>query len=112
MIGTGNFPTETSSSAESHGDFSSSFSANRDGCVRVTRHIRFICFFLCGVLSSTAAARDRDLVVIINSREIEPYKVAIESLKQTLRGEGLDPILSERLLPDDPAVRNALLADI
>jgi len=69
-----------------------------------------ICVLL--LLSSTPVTAANDLIVVLKSREIEPYEIALKSFSETLRGKGYNPEVREYLLPADNRGKNDVLADI
>ena len=52
-------------------------------------------------LTAVAYANGRDLVLVVKSREAEPYEIALKSLRRTLRDKGVDAQIEEYLLPED-----------
>jgi len=53
-----------------------------------------------------------DFIVVIKSRDIEPYEIALKSLRRTLNTRGYEPVVNEYLLPDGSREKENLLADI
>ena len=71
-----------------------------------------LCVCLLVFLSSVPVTLARDLVVVVKSREVEPYEIALKSLRRTLKESGYDPIIGEYLLPEGGQEKSGLLADI
>ncbi len=57
-----------------------------------------LCFFAFTLLTSVADAGD--LVVVLKSREAEPYEIALRGLEKTLREKGYNSKIEEHLLPE------------
>lgn len=74
--------------------------------------IRCLCFALLLLLSSTPVTAANNLIVVLKSREIEPYEIALKSFNKTLREKGYDPEVREYLLPADNRAKDDLVADI
>jgi putative ABC transport system substrate-binding protein len=53
-----------------------------------------------------------DFIVIVKSREIEPYEIALRSFRRTLNNKGFEPVVNEYVLPEANRDKEALLADI
>lgn len=102
----------TSSSVGLLVPFNSNFSGNPYRIRRVEKFFCSICLCLSILLSSAPITLARDLVVVVKSREVEPYEIALKSLRRTLREKGYDPIIGEYLLPEGSKERYALVADI
>ena len=77
--------------------------------------VKIVCrLYLCLLilLSSAPTTLASDLVVVVKSREVEPYEIALKSFRRTLREKGNEPIVGEYLLPEGSKEKDALLADI
>lgn len=92
--------------------FNSNFSGEPYRIHRVEKFFCSICLCLSILLSSAPITLARDLVVVVKSREVEPYEIALKSLRRTLREKGYDPIIGEYLLPEGDKEKNNLVADI
>jgi len=75
--------------------------------VRSTRYLCALFLFL----AAPVIAAD-DLIVVLKSREIEPYETALKSFSDSLRANGHDPRVRQYLLPADNGSANELLRDI
>jgi putative ABC transport system substrate-binding protein len=53
-----------------------------------------------------------DLVVVVKSREVEPYDIALKSFRRTLKERGYEPVIGEYVLPEGGKQRDDLLSDI
>jgi putative tryptophan/tyrosine transport system substrate-binding protein len=53
-----------------------------------------------------------DFIVIVKSRDIEPYDLALKSFRRTLNNKGYEPVVSEYVLPEGGREKENLLADI
>ncbi len=62
--------------------------------------------------SGTPPALARDYIVVVKSREAEPYDIALKSLRRTLREKGADAQIEEILLPEEGQARDDRLAEI
>ena len=71
-----------------------------------------ICLCLLLLLASAPAIRAGELIVVLKSREVEPYEIALKSLKQTLKGKTYDLTIEEHVLQNDTKARNGLVGDI
>ena len=72
----------------------------------------YLCSFVLFFVASTPVALARDVVVVVKSRELEPYDVAFKSFRRALNGKGYDPVLIEYLLPDRASDKDHLLTEI
>lgn len=82
---------------------------------RIRRVVRvafrfFLCFLV--LLSSAPSALARDYIIVLKSREAEPYDIALKSLRRTLRDKGADAQIEEILLPEEGQARDDRLAEI
>ena len=71
-----------------------------------------LCLCLLLLLSSVPVTLAADFVVVVKSREVEPYEIALKSLRRTLKESGYDPIIGEYVLPESGQEKSGLLADI
>lgn len=71
-----------------------------------------LCFCLSILLSSAPITLARDLVVVVKSREVEPYEIALKNFRRTLREQGSDANIEEYLLPEDSQAKDDRLAEI
>ncbi len=94
-----------------------------EGCVsifnespdRIHRVLKVVCRFCLSffiLLSNAPINLAADFVVIVKSREVEPYDIALKSFRRTLKEKSSDPIIGEYLLPEGGKEKNDLLADI
>ena len=67
-------------------------------------------FFI--LLSNTPINLAADLIVVVKSREVEPYDIALKSFRRTLKDKGSDPVIGEYLLPEGGKEKDDLLAEI
>ncbi len=77
--------------------------------VKIAFHLA-LCLLI--LLSSAPAALARDYIVVLKSREAEPYDIALKSLRRTLRDKGSDAQIEEFLLPEESPARDDRLAEI
>lgn len=74
-----------------------------------------VCLFLIGLivsLTAAAYANGRDLVVIVKSREAEPYDLAVRSMRRILRDKGIDAQIQEYLVPEDSQGKEDRISDL
>jgi putative tryptophan/tyrosine transport system substrate-binding protein len=64
------------------------------------------------VLTGAPVTLAKDSIVVLKSREIQAYEIALKSFRNTLREKGDDPAIGEYLLPEGNQEREGLLADI
>ena len=64
------------------------------------------------LFTAVAYAGARDLVVVVKSREAEPYDIALKNLRRTLRDKGVDAQIEEYLLPEDNQGKDERLAEL
>jgi putative tryptophan/tyrosine transport system substrate-binding protein len=67
----------------------------------VKKFFRCTCLYLSILLTSASITFAKDLIVVLKSHKAEPYELAFESLRKTLREKGQDPIFEEFLLPEE-----------
>lgn len=70
------------------------------------------CLSLILFLSNVPLNLAADLIVVVKSREVEPYEIALRSFRRTVKDKGVEPPLAEFLLPEGAQQRDNLLAEI
>lgn len=70
------------------------------------------CLSLILFLSNVPQNLAGDLIVIVKSREVEPYEIALKNFRRTLKEKGHEIPVAEFLLPESGPQRESLLAEI
>ena len=94
------------------GAFISIFNENPDRIHRVLKVLCRFCLSFFILLSNTPINLAADLIVVVKSREVEPYDIALKSFRRTLKDKGSDPVIGEYLLPEGGKEKDDLLAEI
>jgi len=67
----------------------------------VKKFIRCLCLCLSIIPISVPSSFAKELVIVLKSHKAEPYDIALNSLRRTLRDKGHNPIFEEYLLPEE-----------